>query len=74
MRAAIAQDPHYWRYHYGLAVAQAIADQDPRAEAALASRLNPTSIEAQELVRGLRHARSAKARFQVAANAPLPGN
>jgi O-Antigen ligase len=73
MRLAVQQDPDYWRYHYGVAVAQAIAGQDPRAEAALALRLNPRSRQAQDLVRAMR-ARSAKARFRAAARMPVPSN
>ena len=36
-----ARDPDNWHYAYGLAVAQALAGEDPRPAAARAQRLNP---------------------------------
>ena len=41
MRDAQRRDPDNWQYAYGLAVAQALAGQDPRPAAAQARRLNP---------------------------------
>jgi hypothetical protein len=73
MRAAVDRDPDFWRYHYGVAVAQAIAGKDPRAEADTALRLNRRSRYAQDLARAMR-APSAKARFRAAARAPIPSN
>jgi hypothetical protein len=52
MQAARDRDPRNWRYAYGLAMAQARAGKDPRAEAALALRLNPRETIARDLVRG----------------------
>jgi O-antigen ligase len=41
MRNAIDRDPNSWVYHYGLALVLASQGKDPRAEIALARRLNP---------------------------------
>jgi hypothetical protein len=41
MRRAVRRDPDWWETHYGLALAQARAGLDPRAEARRARRLNP---------------------------------
>lgn len=41
LERAVARDPDDWEYHYGLALAQAAAGQDPRAEARRAKQLNP---------------------------------
>jgi hypothetical protein len=41
MRKAVEQEPRSWEYHYGLAIAQAYAGEDPRPEMKVASRLNP---------------------------------
>jgi hypothetical protein len=54
MRAARAHDPRNWRYAYGLALAQARAGEDPRAQARAALRLNPREPLARSLVRRLR--------------------
>lgn len=71
MRAAQARDPRNWHYAYGLAVAQALAGQDPRPAARLARRLNPLDDKARALERGLRSA-SPERRRRVAARAPVP--
>jgi O-antigen ligase len=57
MRAARAREPRNWRMAYGLAVAQAIAGEDPRAAAALAQRLNPREPLPRDLTAALREAR-----------------
>lgn len=49
MQAARAREPKNWVYAYGLAVAKALNGQDPRGAAALALRLNPRDVRAQEL-------------------------
>ena len=41
MQRALRRDPRNWELHYGLAVAQAAAGQDPRAAARRAATLNP---------------------------------
>ena len=49
MQAAHRRDPSNWEYAYGLAVAQALDGEDPRPAAALALRLNPRDVRAEEL-------------------------
>ena len=49
MRNAQRRDPDNWQYAYGLAVAQALAGQDPRPAAAKALRLNPLEPMTSEL-------------------------
>jgi len=44
MRRAVSLDPEGWKSHYGLALAQATAGQDPRRAAREAFRLNPRSV------------------------------
>jgi len=56
MRAALARDPGAWQYAYGLAVALAVAGEDPRAAAAEALRRNPLDQRARHLERALREA------------------
>jgi O-antigen ligase len=41
MRKALDRDPDNWEYRYGLALARAVAGQDPRRDARIALRLNP---------------------------------
>jgi hypothetical protein len=53
MRQARSHDPDNWRFAYGLALARARAGEDPRAEAALALRLNPREQLAKDLVDAL---------------------
>lgn len=72
MRDARDRDPDNWRYAYGLAVAQAIAGQDPRPMAAEAVRLNPLEPMATDLAKALDSDDPAK-RFRAAARAKLPG-
>ena len=51
MRNAVDRDPNSWVYHYGLALVLASKGEDPRAEMAIARRLNPRearTIETQE--------------------------
>jgi O-antigen ligase len=71
MRAAQQRDPRNWQYAYGLAVAQALAGQDPRPAARLARRLNPLDAQARALERDLR-SKSPERRRRVAARAPIP--
>jgi Flp pilus assembly protein TadD len=68
---AIERDPNNWRYHYGLALTQAIAGLDPRPEADRAHQLNtqsPLAIAAVEAFKKPERTweRSARA-------LPLPG-
>jgi hypothetical protein len=71
MQAARARDPENWQYAYGLAIAEAISGQDPRAAANEALRLDPREADAQSLARAMA-SRSAKARFAAAAHAVIP--
>jgi hypothetical protein len=71
MTAARDRDPRNWRLAYGLALARARAGDDPRAEAALASRLNPREPAARELVKAFDGA-GRRAWPRVAARAKLP--
>jgi O-antigen ligase len=71
MKEAQERDPRNWQYAYGLAVTQALAGQDPRAAARLARRLNPLSVSARTLERGL-SSKSPERRRRVAARAPVP--
>jgi uncharacterized membrane protein YhaH (DUF805 family) len=48
--AATRSDPDNWQAHYGLALVQAVAGQDPRREARAAQLLNPRSQTAGDLV------------------------
>jgi hypothetical protein len=41
MERAVRLDPSHWRYRYGLAIVRGMAGGDPRADLALARRLNP---------------------------------
>jgi O-antigen ligase len=71
MRAARSREPRNWRMAYGLAVAQALAGEDPRPAAELARRLNPREPLARGLAAELRDARR-RAWPRVAAAAELP--
>jgi hypothetical protein len=70
-RAARDRDPENWRYAYGLAVAQALAGEDPRRSAALAVRLNPREPRARDLAGALDGDRPGRWR-RAAARADLP--
>ena len=54
MEAAHRRDPDDWQYAYGLAVARALAGEDPRSMAALALRLNPRDHRARALSAAMR--------------------
>ena len=54
MKAAVAQDPHSWEPYCALAIAQASAGVDPRANVALALRLNPLERLTREAAKQLR--------------------
>ena len=54
LQKAVERDPRNWEYHYALALVQAAARADPRAEARLALELNPRSTLAQKAVRHFR--------------------
>ena len=69
MRAARVRDPRNWQYAYGLAVAQALAGEDPRPSAALALRLNPLEPLARKLVRDMR-SKSAQPAARAGAAGP----
>jgi hypothetical protein len=71
MQAARARDPQNWQYPYGLAIAQALAGQDPRGAANAALRLNPYEPTARSLARAMASP-SAKRRFRAAARAVIP--
>ena len=69
MSAARARNPRDWRYAYGLAVAQALAGQDPRPAIATARRLSPRERLARELAHALQTDRPARWRRAAAATA-----
>ena len=71
MRSARVRDPRNWHYAYGLAIAQALAEEDPRPSAQLALRLNPREPLARKLVRDMR-AKSAQRRRTLAGRAAIP--
>jgi O-antigen ligase len=54
MKAAVAQDPDSWEPYYTLAIAQASAGVDPRANVAMAVRLNPLERLTKEAAKQLR--------------------
>jgi hypothetical protein len=54
MRKVVERDPRNWNYRYSLAVAQAAAGLDPRAEAKKARSLNPLEPLTLDLVRRFR--------------------
>jgi hypothetical protein len=71
MRAAHDRDPDDWQFAYGLAVAQALAGEDPRPMAAVAERLNPQADLPADLADRLRAA--PRARWpRIAARAQIP--
>ena len=72
MRNALRRDPENWHYAYGLAVAQALAGEDPRAAVALTKRLNPLDPFTLELERAMRF-RSPARRRAAAARLDIPG-
>jgi O-antigen ligase len=54
MKAAVAQDPHSWEPYYTLAIAQTSAGRDPRANVAVALRLNPLERLTRQAAKQLR--------------------
>jgi O-antigen ligase len=50
LQTAVARDPDEWESYYGLALVQAVAEQDPRAAAAKAHELAPHELSTLELV------------------------
>jgi hypothetical protein len=71
MQAAHRRDPDDWQFTYGLAVAQALAGEDPRPTADLAARQNPREELATGLARRLRDA-PARRWPRIAARADIP--
>jgi hypothetical protein len=71
MRSARRRDPGNWQFSYGLAVAQALAGEDPRPAARLARDQNPLEPLAVRLERELRRG-GAERRRAVAARAQIP--
>ena len=65
MRNAIRRDPDNWHYAYGLAVAQALAGEDPRPAAAQAKRLNPLDPFTAKLERAAAPRSAARRRATV---------
>ena len=65
MRNAIRRDPDNWHYAYGLAVAQALAGEDPRPAAAQAKRLNPLDPFTAKLERAVAPRSAARRRANV---------
>jgi len=72
MDAARERDPDNWQMAYGQAIVVGVAGGDARPYAAQALRLNPLDERARALVRGLREARTAARRREVARRAPIP--
>jgi hypothetical protein len=72
MEAARSRDPRSWRYAYGLAIAQALAGRDPRAELARARSLNPLADEAAALQRSFARAAGPPGWRRAAGRARLP--
>jgi O-antigen ligase len=50
MQKAIDRDPKDWEHRYGLALARAVAGQDPRRDARAALRMNPRDSQTLDLV------------------------
>jgi hypothetical protein len=71
MREAQQRDPHNWQFAYGLAVAQALAGQDPVAAMHEARRLNPLSSLTRDLERRLRSP-GVQRRRRAVAHAAIP--
>jgi hypothetical protein len=72
MQAARSRDPGSWRYAYGLSIAQALAGRDPRAELAVARRLNPLAGEAAALQKAYARASGPAGWRRAAGRARLP--
>ena len=51
MEKALDRDPDNWEYRYGLALARAVAGQDPRSDALIALRLNPRDEQTRDAVK-----------------------
>jgi O-antigen ligase/polysaccharide polymerase Wzy-like membrane protein len=73
MSEARDREPRNWRFAYGLALAQARAGQDPRAEAAQAVRFNPREPAARALQRAFQDAGRRGWRRVAARTLPPPG-
>ena len=71
MRNAVRKDPGNWEGHYGLALVQAVARQDPRPELRLARRLNPREPLVAETTRLLGDDRRAWQRRALRARLPI---
>jgi hypothetical protein len=71
MLAAGRRDPRNWQYAYGLAIAQALAGEDPRPAAKRALRLNPLEPLARKLVKDMR-TNSVRRRRTLAGRAAIP--
>ena len=51
MEKALDRDPDNWEYRYALALARAVAGQDPRSDALIALRLNPRDEQTRDAVK-----------------------
>ena len=71
MRNAVRKDPGNWEGHYGLALVQAVARQDPRPELRIARRLNPREPLVAETTRLLGDDRRAWQRRALRARLPI---
>jgi hypothetical protein len=60
MTSAHDRDPNNWEYVYGLAVAKAVAGEDPRPLAARAVRLNPLQPLASDFAKRIKTAKKAR--------------
>jgi O-antigen ligase len=54
MQEAIDRDPNNWEYRYGLALARAVAGEDPRRDARAALQLNPRDSQTLDAVERFR--------------------
>jgi O-antigen ligase len=73
LRNAERRDPNSWETHYSLALVQAVAGEDPRADAARSLELNPRSPLTQAAVKAFRGPRSTWERRARALPLPIAG-
>jgi hypothetical protein len=72
MGRAVARDPDWWEYRYGLALVRGAAGLDPRAATAEAHRLNPLNEDVLRLRDRLRHVHGPAGWRRVALSSDLP--
>ena len=72
MQRAVDRDPHFWEYHYGLAVARGAVGRDPRPELRTALALDPLEPVLHEARVVFAGASTPRAWRDRALRAPLP--